>query len=222
MCRSSNRSSPPLLLQNLVNTPPQIDLTITKDVNDNDSTLQRGGTVVFDVQVDNLSTTDGATMVEVQDILPDGLTFNAAASDFGTFVNSITGSTLTVTIGDLAAGGTASFQIGATIDNDVTTDLNNVASVSGAEDETNDNNNDDNAIVDLQFADLTITKVDQTDPVNAGNQEVYTITVNNTGPDGATDVTITDNLPRRRYVCFRYWRNVHEPTETATLHICCR
>ena len=44
-------------------------------------------------------------------------------------------------------------------------------------------------------ADLGITKADNVDPVAAGNNVAYTIQVSNAGPDDATDVVVTDNLP---------------------------
>jgi uncharacterized repeat protein (TIGR01451 family) len=44
-------------------------------------------------------------------------------------------------------------------------------------------------------ADLSITKSDSPDPVVAGNQLNYTITVTNNGPDTAHNVVVTDTLP---------------------------
>lgn len=43
--------------------------------------------------------------------------------------------------------------------------------------------------------DLAITKVDSTDPVRAGRNLTYTITVTNNGPNPATGVTVNDTLP---------------------------
>jgi uncharacterized repeat protein (TIGR01451 family) len=47
----------------------------------------------------------------------------------------------------------------------------------------------------LAPADLSITKSDSPDPVVEGGQLTYTIEVRNDGPDPATDVVVTDNLP---------------------------
>ena len=44
-------------------------------------------------------------------------------------------------------------------------------------------------------ADLAITKVDSADPSRAGRDLTYTITVTNNGPNAATNVTVTDDLP---------------------------
>jgi uncharacterized repeat protein (TIGR01451 family) len=44
-------------------------------------------------------------------------------------------------------------------------------------------------------SDLSITKTDSPDPVTAGNNLTYTVTVTNNGLDGATGVVMTDTLP---------------------------
>jgi uncharacterized repeat protein (TIGR01451 family) len=44
-------------------------------------------------------------------------------------------------------------------------------------------------------ADLSVTKTDSPDPVTTGNDLTYTVTVTNNGPDPATSVIVTDNLP---------------------------
>jgi uncharacterized repeat protein (TIGR01451 family) len=45
------------------------------------------------------------------------------------------------------------------------------------------------------IADLSVTKADSPDPVTVGDNLTYTVTVTNNGPDPATSVTVTDNLP---------------------------
>ncbi len=44
-------------------------------------------------------------------------------------------------------------------------------------------------------ADLSLTKTDSPDPVTAGQNLSYTITLTNNGPDAATAATVSDNLP---------------------------
>jgi uncharacterized repeat protein (TIGR01451 family) len=45
-------------------------------------------------------------------------------------------------------------------------------------------------------ADLKIAKTDSPDPVNVGSTLTYTIQVQNLGPDAASGVTVTDELPK--------------------------
>jgi uncharacterized repeat protein (TIGR01451 family) len=47
----------------------------------------------------------------------------------------------------------------------------------------------------FQVADLSITKVEGADPVTAGTNLTYTITVTNSGPDAASTVSWSDTLP---------------------------
>ena len=44
-------------------------------------------------------------------------------------------------------------------------------------------------------ADLSVTQTDEPDPVTAGNDVRYLVTVANAGPDAATNVTLTDIIP---------------------------
>ena len=57
----------------------------------------------------------------------------------------------------------------------------------------NDATSEDTAIT--TSADISVTKVDSADPVNAGTGFSYTVTVDNAGPSDATSVSLTDVLP---------------------------
>ena len=57
--------------------------------------------------------------------------------------------------------------------------------------------NADNACVPFPTADLELTKTDSPDPVNAGEQLYYTLTVTNHGPNDVPDVSVTDTLPSK-------------------------
>lgn len=49
--------------------------------------------------------------------------------------------------------------------------------------------------IDLPHSDLSLTKVDSPDPVIAGNNLTYTLTVHNAGPDAASGIVVKDTLP---------------------------
>ncbi len=50
-------------------------------------------------------------------------------------------------------------------------------------------------VASFATANISITKMDGTDPVIAGANETYTITVTNNGPDAAENVSLSDTLP---------------------------
>ncbi len=51
------------------------------------------------------------------------------------------------------------------------------------------------ALVDLPFADLSVSQTAAPDPVAAGGRLTYTLTVTNHGPDDFPEATVTDSLP---------------------------
>ncbi len=176
---------------------PLINLVITKTLNATASTVSPGGTAVFDILVENQGPLD-ATGVRVSDALPDGLTFQQITNATGTFTTNGTGTTanpLIVTLGSLPSGTSQAFRIVSAIGATQTTDLTNVATVTGNEVETDITDNTDDALLDLPSSDLRISKTDTPDPVSAGGTLTYTITVTNDGPDAAAGVQVTDPLP---------------------------
>ncbi len=173
---------------------PQIDLSITKTLNAASSNIIAGGNAVFDIVVQNAGPLD-ATVVAVEDVFPAGLTFTGTLNPSGSFTTNVNGSTVTVDLGTVPSGTTATFQLTADIGANQTADITNVATVSGTEVETNTANNSEDELLDLISTDVRITKTALTDPVNAGSQLSYQIVVTNDGPDNAAGVVVVDPLP---------------------------
>ncbi|PAY17757.1 hypothetical protein CKO51_20200 [Rhodopirellula sp. SM50] len=174
---------------------PTIDLVITKTLDSAASTLQSGGEAFFDIAFQNDGPLDATTVV-IDDVIPAGMTINQANSNFGSYTPTINGQDVSVAIGTLAAGANDTIRIAVDIDNGQTADLTNTATISGDQVETDDTNNSDDAVASLVTTDLAITKSDNTTgSVVAGEQFTYTITVTNNGPDTATGITATDDLP---------------------------
>lgn len=174
---------------------PQIDLRITKTLNEAASDTFGGGTAVFDIVVENLGPL-AATNVEVVDMFPAGLTFTGISNQSGTFTQSTSGNTTTIDIGTVTVGTPETFTLTTTIADGQTADLTNTATVGTTDQvETDPTNNSDDALLDLVTTDLRISKTDVTDPVNAGEQITYQISVTNDGPDDATGVVVRDTLP---------------------------
>lgn len=165
-----------------------VDLEIIKTVN---SVVPKVGNVVtFTVEALNNGVID-ATNVVVNDLLPSGYTYVSSTVTTGTYVPA----TGIWTIGALANAATAKLTVNARIN--VSGDYKNIASISGGEQDSDLINNTDEVVLipDALQANLAIVKaVDNASPIK-GNNVVFTIDVQNNGPDNATNVVVNDLLP---------------------------
>src|SRR5438094_233521 len=74
--------------------------------------------------------------------------------------------------------------------------MSNTASVSSSTVDPDGTNNSDTELTAVQTrADLSIVKTDSPEPVSAGNNLTYTLTIDNAGPSDAAAVTVSDTLP---------------------------
>jgi len=99
---------------------------------------------------------------------------------------------------NLPAGGSVTYTASCTISAAATGTLSNTATVTapgGVNDPTPGNNSATDSDTLSPQADLSVTKVDTPDPVTAGNNLTYTITVTNAGPSVAASVALSDTLP---------------------------
>lgn len=162
------------------------DLSVTQS--DNPDPVTMDNPLVYSITVTNLAG-DPASSVLTDD-LPDTVTFNSASP-------GCTHSTGIVTcdLTQLSAGQSRTVQISVT-PTVATTITNNVSVVGSIIDPNTTNNADaETTTVMLTRADLSVTKADDPDPVAAGTNVTYTIGIANAGPDPATGVTLTDDLP---------------------------
>jgi uncharacterized repeat protein (TIGR01451 family) len=170
---------------------PVIDLEVTKS--DSPDPVNAGGTLTYTVLVTNNGPSP-ATSVVLTDALPGELSFDSATPSQGTVSES--GGTVTANLGSLASGASATVTIIATVADSAMGTITNTASVVATEMETNTANNVDTEPTTVTpVIDLSITKSDDVDPVDAGGTLVYTLTIANAGPSTATGVTVTDVLP---------------------------
>lgn len=176
-------------------TPTVADLSITKTVDD--STPNRNQNVVYTVTVTN-GGPDTATGVTITDLLQSGLTFVSATPSQGTY-DQTTG---VWTVGSINSAGTATLTVTATVTTSAAkTNTAQVTAVNQFDSDSTPNNNvgteDDqaSATVTPNVADLSVTKtVDDATP-NPNQNLTFTITVANGGPQQATTVSLTDQLP---------------------------
>ena len=166
------------------------DLSIVKD---GDNAAVAGDTYTWTLDIANNGPSNAVNTVVV-DTLPSGTTF-AAGSD----PRCVDGAgTITCTIGSLAAGDSDQLLIVVDVASGVgeAAPLNNTATISSStsDPDPGDNSSSDTATA-TRVSDLDITKRDLADPVIAGEEVAWEVTVENRGPSDAANVTIVDTLP---------------------------
>ncbi|MBI5674807.1 MAG: DUF11 domain-containing protein, partial [Nitrospirae bacterium] len=174
------------------------DLSLNKTVNY--STPDVGTIITFTVAVTNSGPLD-ATGVEVKDVVPAGYSNIQNISNGGTETGG------TITWSGLSIANGATLNLTFDVDVDASGSYKNVAQVTASDQADGDStpNNDDGdqseddedseSTIPVSVADLSVSKSDSPDPVTAGNNLTYTITVSNAGPSDAVNVVATDTLP---------------------------
>jgi uncharacterized repeat protein (TIGR01451 family) len=178
------------------------DFSITKS--DGGASVAPGGTVSYTLTYANAGNR-GAAGVTLTETVPANTTFNAGASTAGWVCtpDNNAGSTCTLTIGALAAGGgnqTATFAV--TVVDPVAagvTQISNTASISddganGTDPTPGDNSGSDTTPL-TGAPDFSITKSDGGASVAPGGTVSYTLTYANAGNRGATGVVLTETVP---------------------------
>ena len=96
----------------------------------------------------------------------------------------------------MANGETVEITLTVTVGAGVDGTILNTAMITGNEDDPiPENNKPEEPTLVVPQVDLTIDKSDNPDPVVAGEDLTYTLTVTNNGPSDATGVSVTDTLP---------------------------
>ena len=158
-----------------------------------------GNNITYTVTVTN-NGPGTATTVTFNESLPANTSFVSVAATSGTGGWTCSGVSISCTIPTFASGASTTFtvvvKVGAgTPSGTIITDT---ASVSAATTDPNPSNNFatvTTVVATAGQADLAITKTGTPNPVLAGNNITYTITVTNNGPATASNVTLTDTLP---------------------------
>ncbi|MFL5737671.1 MAG: hypothetical protein ACJ76P_10065 [Actinomycetota bacterium] len=171
-----------------VTATEQADVSITKS--DSPDPVTAGNNETYTLHVANAgpSTAHNTT---VTDPLPAGTSF-VSADNGGT--NSA--GTVTWNLGDLASGASTDLQLVVKVNASRTTNISNTATVAtSTTDASNANNSATQATTVNTSADVSISKSDSPDPVNAGQSLQYTLNVGNAGPSDAQNVSVSDPLP---------------------------
>ncbi len=179
-----------------------VDLSVTK--NDGvTTTAQPGDLITYTFDLQNLGNLD-ATNVTLTETVPANTTYDSADNPLYTWDCGVTnpataGTTCTLNLGTLAAGGTSAPAFIVTVDDPLPTNvdmLSNTASVTADQVETVTTNNtasDDTPVTATPT--FVIVKDNHVSIVAPGKQYTYTITISNNGNQDAVNLALTDTLP---------------------------
>ena len=175
------------------------DLTVTKT--DSPDPVTAGNNLTYTITVSNAGPSDAAN-VSLTDVIPANTSAVSFAQISGPhFDLSLTGTAFTATTATFAAGASAVFTMVVNVNSGTFfgTTLSNTATVTSTTSDPNAANNSDTETTatsgGVVSPDLTVTKTDSPDPVLAGTNLTYTVTVTNIGPSAAPAVTLSDTVP---------------------------
>ncbi len=173
------------------------DLRLTKDCKP-DEPLRAGGTATCQILVDNLGPSDARNVV-VKDANVGNGPFTITSATFSPPVDgacALADGTITCNLGSEPAGGRTTILVSLTATEQV--EINDTATVtSDTPDGNPENNTSKDAVRFVGAADLGVAETDVPDPVVAGTNLAYRITVSNAGPSTAPNVLAQDVLPEQ-------------------------
>ena len=188
LVNSNDPDQPVVTLPVVLTVQPEADLAISKE--DTPDPVFAGHPLTYTLTVSDLGP-DDAVGVVVTDNLPAGVVFDHASPGC-TAVSLV----VTCDIGSLEVGVPVTLEIVVTAPS-TAGEITNTAIVEGAVvDLVPDNNTaSTTTTVEIEPADLSISKEADPSPVHLGEVLTYTLLVNNLGPNDATGVKVVDNLP---------------------------
>lgn len=169
---------------------PNADLTLVKT--GTPGPILSSGTVTYTLTYRNAGPSQ-ATEVQIVDTPPAGFTFSSASPEPA----STAGGVLTWQIGSLDAGDSGSIDVMGTLTGTGTSvDRVNMAQISSrTTPDPMPGNNTSTSTTRVLQPDLSITKADGQTTAQPGDELTYTLTIHNSGPITATNITITETPP---------------------------
>lgn len=172
------------------------DVSATKT--DSPDPVNAGSNLTYTITIANAGPSVANT-VSWADTLPAGTTFVSLSSPGGwSCTTPAVGANGTINCSIASLLGNAVFTLVAAVDPGVAagTILSNTVTTASATPDPSSANDDDTETTTVSTsADLSLTKTDSPDPVNAGQNLTYTITVQNAGPSVSSNPSWSDTLP---------------------------
>src|SRR6185295_3453605 len=174
------------------------DLSVTKT--DSPDPVTAGTNLTYTITLTNNGPSD-AQAVSLADSVPATTTFVSLTVPAGwSCTTPAVGGTgpINCTKATLAAGGSAIFTLVVTVAPSTAdgATISNTATAATTTTDPSGGNNSATATTAVQTrADLSVTKTDSPDPVTAGTNLTYTITLTNNGPSDAQAVSLADSVP---------------------------
>jgi len=158
-----------------------------------------GSNITYTVVVTNNGPSTASTLAFTEAV-PANTTLVSVAATSGTGGWTCPGGSISCTNPTFVSGASTTFTVVVTVNGGTAsgTVITSTANIASATTDPNPSNNIATTTVIVATAgqaDLAVTKVGTPNPVLAGNNITYTITVKNNGPASASTVTLTDTLP---------------------------
>lgn len=168
------------------------DIEILKYSNYSTATATTGDVVTYTIQANNLGSFNNVSTIRIEDQIPSFMTYSSHSATLGTYSSS----SGYWDIDTLAASGSATLTVFATIDSDACgqTITNTASLISTKIADPNSANNTGSASFLVKCADLQVSKSASDTTPDEGEEFIYTITVTNNGPYDTTGIELTDTL----------------------------
>ena len=192
--------------------PELVDLALFKMVDDAHPNV--GDVVRYTLTLDNVGPSN-ATMVEVTDQVPNGLTVTGVDATRGVYDPS----TGVWNVGEVNVGESPALSIMARVDSaDPIMNAAEITSVHQPDVDSlpgnGENAEDDFAeiLITPQQADISLTKSVNIDAPNQGEEILFTLVARNDGPNAATNIRVRDRLPAgAEFVSFIATSGTYDP-----------